>query len=253
MGIGYVRPAGGGSTGTDLDASRLTWPGFRTRILPRARLALVGALALWGAIWSPLAAQELDAGQLQWRADGRRTGVERFRVWRTGSTVNAVATIERVQGDERQIGLQLDADLVPTRYQFQEGSSLVEGTRFADRVRFHMVSDDGERWKEFPARAVQAVIEPDVAHHYLLLLQLLRERPDGLAIVIPSRGERALARLAGEGPDRVAVGEGSVSATRYDVEIGETRRSAWIDGEGKLLRVLDPGSGREALRLPARD
>ena len=38
---------------------------------------------------APAAAQELDAGQLQVNENGRRVGVERFRIWRAGSTVNA--------------------------------------------------------------------------------------------------------------------------------------------------------------------
>jgi len=219
-----------------------------------ARLAAGGLLTALFALPGPILAQELDAGQLQWRADGRRIGVERYRVWRTGSTVNAVATIERVQGEERKIGLQMDPDLVPMKYQFQEGRSpSISAERFADRVRFHTVSEDGERWREFPARSVRAIVELGVAHHYLVLLRILEGSPDDVAVVIPSRGERVTARLIGEAADRVDIGQGSVAATRYDIEIGDMRRSAWLDSEGKLLRVLDPSTGREAVRLPARD
>ncbi len=200
------------------------------------------------------AGQELDAGQLQWRADGRRIAVERYRVWRAGSTVNAVATIEPVQGEERKIGLQMDPDLVPVKFQLQEGrASSITGERFADRVRFHTVSEEGERWREFPATGVRAIIEPGVAHHYLVLLRILENNANGVAVVIPSLGESAQARVSGESADRVEVGEGSVAATRYDIEIGDMRRSAWLDSEGKLLRVLDPVTGRDAVRLPARN
>jgi len=226
-------------------------PGRSPRLLRSATGGLLAALFAFPGL---VLAQELDAGQLQWRADGRRIGVERFRIWRTGSTFNAVATIERVQGEERKIGLQMDPDLVPMKYEFREtGSPSISGERYADRVQFHTVSREGERWREFPPRSVRAIVEPGVAHHYLVLLRILEDNPGGVAVVIPSRGERARARLTGERADRVDIGQGSVAATRYDVEIGDIQRSVWLDSDGRLLRVLDPATGREAVRLPARD
>ena len=114
----------------------------RTRVW---RIVLPGLL-LWP---STAAAQELDAGQLQVRVNGRRAGVERYRVWRTGSTVNAVATVERAQEEAWQVRLQMDPALLPMKYELREGQvAIVSGERFADRVRFHSVSEDGERWKE---------------------------------------------------------------------------------------------------------
>ena len=53
--------------------------------------------------------------------------------------------------------------------------ALVSGERFADRVRFHSVTAEGERWKEYPARGVSAILETGVAHHYLVLLRVLRD------------------------------------------------------------------------------
>lgn len=218
----------------------------------RAGRLLTGALLVGLGLPAGGAAQEIDAGQLQLLEDGRRVGVERFRIWRAGQTVNAVANIDRPQGEEWQVGIQMDADLVPLKYGLQEGRRpLVSGDRYADRVRFHTASPEGERWKEFPPSAVGAIVEVGVAHHYFLLLHVLRAGGDGLSAIVPTRGERVDARLVGEADDRVSVGDRTVTATRYDLDIGDDRVRVWVDAQDKLLRVAN-GSGFEAVRLPPR-
>ena len=72
-------------------------------------------------------------------------------------------------------------------------------------------------------------------------------------MVIPSRGEAAIATLLGKSSERVLVGDGAIAATRYDFDISGSVRNAWIDSEGKLLRILDEERGLEALRLPTQD
>ncbi|MDX1578642.1 MAG: hypothetical protein R3266_09155 [Gemmatimonadota bacterium] len=212
------------------------------------------ALIAAAACASGLSAQELDAGQLQLTEGGERLGVERFRIWRAGTTVNAVATVELSGGSEWQVGVQLSAELLPLKYELQgQGAPRVSGERFSDRVRFHSIDESGERWKEFPSREVQALLEDGVAHHHLVLVRVLRQANGGRAtVVVPSRGEIVAARLVGEGEDRVSIGERSVSATRYDLEIGGAPRSVWLDADDRLLRVRDTASRREAIRLPAR-
>lgn len=217
--------------------------------------AAVGALLASGFLFADvtmLRGQELDAGQLQVRVEGRRVSLERYRVWQNGSTVNAVASIQRPQMEERQVRLQMDPNLVPLRYELREGRvPVVSGERFADRVRVHTVSEEGERWKEYPTRGVTAILEPGVAHHYLLVLRVLREAPGGTTeVLIPSSGRTVTARLVREIAERVPIGDGSVPATRFDIEVEETRHSAWLDSDGRLLRVVDPSSGREAVRVP---
>ena len=204
---------------------------------------------------STITAQELDAARLQLRLNGERVGVERYRVWQAGGAVNAMGNVVRAQGEEWQIFLQMDTDLRPVKYQVREGrTSVVNGERFADRVRFHIVDDDGERWKEFRDDGVDAIVENGVAHHYLVLLRILdNARGAGVAMVIPSRGEAAIATLLGKSPERVLVGDGAIAATRYDLDINGSLLNAWLDSEGKLLRILDEEKGLEALRLPTQD
>lgn len=200
----------------------------------------------------PLGAQELDAGHLYLREAGRRVGTERFRVWQTGSTVNAFATVERVQRTAWQVRLQMDPDLLPVKYEIREGvSALVSGERFPDRVRFHLATAEGERWKDYPVQDAAAILEPGVAHHYLVLVRALREAPDGqVKAILPLDGRTVTARLTGRTDERVSLDEESVDATRYDVDVEGARHRVWLDADDRLLRVVD-AAGREALRAPA--
>lgn len=225
-------------------ASEAFQPAGRTRVW---RILLLMLLL------SPAAgtSQELDAGQLQVRVNGRRVGVESYRVWRTGSTVNAVATVERAQEETWQVRLQMDPDLLPMKYELREGQvAIVSGERFADRVRFHSVSEEGERWKEYPVRGVRSILETGVAHHYLLLVRTLRDAPgQRTEILIPTLARAVVARLVGQAAEQVLIGEQSVPATRYDIDIDGAPHSAWLDADDRLLRVVEPQSGREAVRM----
>lgn len=209
-------------------------------------LAFLPALA----VPPPAGAQELDAGNLRVSVDGRRVGTERFRVWRTGSTVNAVARIEIVQRTARQVGLQTDPALRPVQYEVREGrATLVSGQRYTDRVRFHFTADGGEGWKEYPAQEADAILGSGVAHHYLLLVRALLESPgERLAVLLPLEGRSVTARIAGRTGDSVSIGEASVAATRYDLDIDGAAHRVWLDADDRLLRVLDPDGRREAIR-----
>ncbi len=200
----------------------------------------------------PLDAQELDAGHLYLREAGRRVGTERFRIWRTGSTVNAVASVERVQRTAWQVRLQMDPDLLPVKYEIREGvSPLVSGERFPDRIRFHFVTPEGERWKEYPVQEAAAILEPGVAHHYLVLVRALRAAPDGrMTAILPLDGRTVTVGLTGRTEEDVSLGDESVDATRYDMDVEGALHRVWLDADDRLLRVVD-AAGREAVRAPA--
>ena len=214
-------------------------------------MLLLGALLAGLPVPPPLNAQELDAGRLYLREDGRRVGTERFRVWRTGSAVNAFAGVERVQQAAWQVRLQLDPDLRPVKYEIREGvSALVSGERFPDRVRFHFATPAGERWKQYPVEDAAAILERGVAHHYLVLVHALTAAPDGrLTAILPLDGRAVTVRLAAQTEESVSLGDASVEATRYDVDMEGALHRVWLDAEGRLLRVLD-AEGRGAVRAP---
>lgn len=216
---------------------------------------MAAVAALVAGVPSIAAAQQLDAGQLAIMRGGQRVAVESYRVWRAGPNLNAAANVEPSgnRGGEFQVGLELDGQFRPVRYQRRgsDGPS-IEGTWAVDRVRVHMVTAEGERWKEVASRGPGSVLEEGVAHHYLVLLHVLRETGARVTILLPTLGETAQASLAGEGADEVTVDGRSIAATRFDIQVGGQSRSLWLDAEGRLLRVVDPSSGMEAIRLPTR-
>lgn len=215
---------------------------------------LAGSLAALAILPLGSSGQEIDAGQLQIREGGRQVGVERFRIWSAGGSVNAVATVDRGREAEWQVGIQLDGDWLPMKYELREARTpRVSGERLPDRVRFHVVSDAGERWKEYPPQTVAGILETGVLHHFYVLVRRL----DGgglssVQVVVPTTGETAAVRLSGRASDQVSLGDRQVAATRFDLDVAGASVQVWIDADQRLLRVVDAGSGREAVREPSR-
>jgi len=198
------------------------------------------------------AAQQVDAGQLALMERGQRVGTESFRIWQAGPNLNSVANVAPSGNrDGFQVGVELDGRHRPVRFQLRgPGSRTVEGTWSVDRVRIHTVTGEGERWKELPSRGPSGVLETGVAHHHLVLLEALRDANGPVTVIIPSEGTAAEARLAGQEADEVTVDGRTIAATRFDIRVGSGTRQIWVDAEGRLLRVLDASTGREAIRLP---
>ena len=216
-----------------------------------ASIALVATLALATGV----AAQQVDAGRMAVMEGGQRIAIESFRVWEAGPSLMSVANVEPSgnRGGEFQVGIGLDARRRGEQYAMRgPETSSIEGVWSVDRVRLHVVSADGERWRELPSRGACTVLEDGVAHHYLVLVLVLQETGGPVDVVIPTRAQTARAELVGSEPSQVQIEERPVAATRYDVRVGGSVRQVWIDNDGRLLRVLDPSSGREAVRLPPR-
>ena len=201
----------------------------------------------------PAYGQEMDAGRLRLLEDGQHAGIERYRVWITGSIVNAVASIESASDEVWQVGLQMDADFLPVKYELRAGASVaINGDRFADRLRFHSVTPEGERWKEYPPGDAGIIFEPGVAHHYLVLVRVLRSAPNGsVEVILPAAGRSVAARIAGRAEESLSMGGGGepeVRSTRFDLEIDGERHTVWLDADDRLLRTVDHKNGREAVR-----
>lgn len=215
------------------------------------------AVALgWAAVPGDLPAQQVDTGRLAIEIDGRRVGTESFRVWREQGTVDAFALVTRENGGARQLDVRFrsDADLRPIQYRLRgEPRTLsVDGEWTGNLLRLHVNSDRGERWKEFATPGGVAVLEEDVAHHYLLLAHRLREAQigQGLAVIIPSRSARVECVLRARQADRIRIGAQELPATRFDIEVGGQVRRVWIGADDRLLRVEDPDRRVVATRLP---
>lgn len=229
------------------------------RVDGRSPLSAFCAAAAVGLAIAPtgLRAQQLDAGRMSIEIDGRRAGTESFRVWREQATVDAFALITLENGGGQRtwdVRLRSDAAFRPVQYRLRaEPEALtVDGEWTGGRLRLHVSSDRGERWKEFVTPGGAVVLEEGVAHHYLLLSYRLREAQIGrrLAVIVPSKSARVEGVFRARQPDPLRIGTRNVAATRFDFEIDGQLRRVWIDADGRLLRVESPGHGLVARRLP---
>lgn len=218
--------------------------------------AAAGGVALIALLPEASVAQQLDAARFAIEIRNQRVGTESYRVWRARGSINAQGTVDvRPPGgtpDEFETQLQTDGSFRPMRYQLQRaGSSVAEGVWTGDRMRLHVVSEAGERWKDFLFREPVAVLDAGVAHHYLLLVHHLNDPAVGtrMTVVVPSAGEQMTITVTGKESDQVRIADRAVAATRYEFDLGGSQRRVWVDADGHLLKVEDPSRQRVATRL----
>ncbi|MFQ5680243.1 MAG: hypothetical protein ACE5HP_12400, partial [Gemmatimonadota bacterium] len=201
---------------------------------------------------------ELDAGRFEIRSAGRRLATESFAIRREGNVVKAVGRIVPAGGSgifPFDVRLQTNRAFRPTTYGLRARSGPVEGVDGVwngDRLRLHVASSEGERWKEFLTPGPVAVLERGVAHHYYLLFRQLPPDPSGarLTVIVPSGNEQATATVTGGAEETVELGGERIVARRYELRMGERRRVVWLDRNGRVLRVAFPAENRVAVRLP---
>ena len=205
------------------------------------------------------AGEELDAGIYEILLNGELVGLERFVVQSDGAAVRAAARVTSsreaagiVSGEVR---LLLDEAYRPDRYELKpSGGSLgsVVGLRRANRLRMQTESEEGERVKEFVAPDGLVILERGFAHHYFLLLGLVREGAgiQQLSLVVPSEGRQFRATVRDEGEEAVPVNGETVTARRYVVEGGGETHTLWESADGRVLRVEIPTLGWAARRRP---
>ncbi len=228
-----------------------------TTMMKTCAVLAVAPLAALPLMAVPAPGQDLDGGRLEVRTEGRRVAIERFRVWRSGSTVNAVANIERGQAEPLQVGLQMEPEIGLVRYELREGGvPIITGERLSDRYRFHFQMDGQERWKEYPVRGPLLILEPGVVHHHQVLAwafvgpePLIRLGQGPIDVLLP-REDRILE--ASIQYVEVLRGGATIDESnhnlRLEIRVGDESREVWLGEERQLLRVVDTSTGREAIR-----
>lgn len=230
-----------------------------------AAALLVLALAV-GTPGQGLTAQNpetVDSGTLEWRHEGRTVGTETFEIRTTTREIRAVGRLSLdsdVAGlTPLEVWLEADADYAPGRFRLQPSAGdvrTVTALREEERLRLQTSSRDGDRWKEFVASPGLVLVEPGVAHHWLLILRHHREslREDGtveVPAVVPSEARRSSLVLRREGPDRVEVPGANGTAVRYSAVLGDGPEiRIWTAEEGEVLKIEIPSRNLTAVRLP---
>lgn len=203
--------------------------------------------------------EEIEAGRFEIRVNDRRVGTETFAVRREGGVIRAAARIT-LDGTApgltpMDVRMQLNTGFRPNSYALRATAGPVQGADgvwSGDRLRLHISSEQGERWKEFLTPGPTAILEQGVAHHYYLLFRQLSPDPAGarLSVIVPLSNRQATATVRGGQPGTVRVGDRERSAVRWDVEVDGTQHQVWLDGDGRVLRMATPAENRVFLRLP---
>ncbi|UCG74674.1 MAG: hypothetical protein JSV95_07835 [Gemmatimonadota bacterium] len=225
----------------------------------RAPLLVALAVLLPGRELPAQAGDELDSGTYEILMNGQVVGLERFVVQNDGTVIRAAGRVSAsavgaaiLTGEVR---VQLDQEYRPDRYELKPSNGAlvsVIGLRRGGRLRLQTESDAGERVKEFVAPDDLVVLERGIAHHYFLLLGLVRGAADGdrVSLVVPSEGRQFRATVRDEGEESIPFGGGTLQARRYALEGEGERHAVWAAADGRVLRVEVPGSGWAAQRLP---
>lgn len=217
------------------------------RLLARSALLLLTAATAASA-----QVTTVDRGTFTILRDGASVGREEFEI-RTlpgidGASVEARATVTL---DGRAIHPTLSArpSGAPLAYRVEvrRGSEVVEratGQTSGGRLRVDAQSAGGRSAREFPAGDGLVVLDDAVFHQYYFVA-----RPGVVTAVAPRRNVQQALRVSAAGSDRLTIGGRDVAATRYTIaDPAGAARTLWVDGEGRVLKVVVPSLGLTAER-----
>ena len=74
-----------------------------------------------------------------------------------------------------------------------------------------------------------------------------------LTVIVPSRGVQSLAVVRADRSEPIRIGDETVEARVYELEVAGSSLVIWVDGGGRVLQVAAPDENRVATRLPDDD
>lgn len=226
-----------------------------------ARLAAAALLVVAAAGASRAAGAQMvtvDEGSFTVSRGGATLGREEFRIVRQpGGAATYVARATAAYGDRRIVpALQAGDDGTPERYQVevrrgaaleQRVSAQAAGTHFRAQVQ----SESGEAAREFLLEPGTVVLDDELYHQYHFLVRRAGEAGAAarVSVLAPRRGTQTTLRIALAGTERLTVAGQSVTARHYSLtDPAGGRREVWADDQGRVLRVVLPAEGLEAVR-----
>lgn len=230
---------------------------MRDRTTLAALLVMVaGALAPSGA-----GAQDpnlVDQGRFDVRLGDRAVGSETFAVRRQGDGYMAVGRIQ-LEGSgtwlrSAEVLLSTDGNFAPVRYRHEstgagEPRSIAFG-RTGTRIRITVTDPEGDRVSELLARPGHVLLGPGIAqHYYFLVRRLATGAQENLTALIPGEGREAPVRVVESSDASVEIGDSSVAARRWELDIGGATHLVWADpSDGRILRVEIPDRDWRSIR-----
>jgi hypothetical protein len=215
-------------------------------------------LLAFATLVSPAGAQNvvLDEGVFRLMPAGKEIGTETFTIRRVGQgaeahvIANAVIELDLPSGHEQVKPLmRAESDLSISEYQLQvagldpkEIAVILNGRRFVARTR----TPSGEQEREFRASPGAVLLEEGVAHQYWFLSQL----PEGadVNVLVPRAGTQDRVVVRASRPESLDLGGTQLQARHVTLDIDGKVHDVWYDEDGRVLKVVIPGTGFSAER-----
>lgn len=207
---------------------------------------------------SPASAGQLpDQGTFRILIDGREAGEEEFVVQRSGPGARARGTL--TMRDGRTVTTFLDLVGPGLRLNVYRAAAAGPDTAavyLAARADGHldsrMTGPWGEEAREYRVRPSTIVLDDGMAHHYFVLAPVFSGPADGVLHAVAPLARREDDAMAVEVvADTIRIDGETIDASRVRIGAGESVRSAWFDGGGRLVQVAFPARGFLAQRLRA--
>jgi len=225
-------------------------PTCSTVVLRAAVMAAVLGPAAAGAQASAV----IDEGSFTITQQGSPYGRESFRIVRTAAPGGQVfrATGQGALGDNRVTSiLGTDSTGVPVSY----SSDLLLNGRVVQRLqgrgrpgRFSVLSSTtaGEAAREYVLNAGALLIDGDVIHHYFFVPLAAHGL---LSVIAPRSGQQISLQVTDVGPESLDIAGRAIDSRHFSLSSsGGVRREVWVDGQGRLLKVVVPDRGLVAVR-----
>ena len=185
-----------------------------------------------------------------WRA-GAKVGRENFTIRRaadggyaaSGTVVYADRRLlPALATDPLGVALQYQVDVrVPAGRQEMLSGRVTRGF-FSARSQ----TAQGESAREFAVSAGARLIDDSVFHQYFFLAL---GHTGAVAVIEPRHSRQVIAQVEARGADPVEIDGQPLPATRLHIELpGTPGRDLWVDTNGRVLAVADPGDGLMARR-----
>ena len=198
----------------------------------------------------------IDEGAFSIAIRGSEIGTESFSIRSSGSGANAATVAQgRVvldTGEQTRTVLELRGpDLRPAAYQIEvsgDGRQSVRGRAAGNRFRATIVSDSGERMREYLISDRAVILDDGMAHHHYFLAASF-SGGNAIPVILPRRSQQTTAEIHDRGSETIQVAGQPVSARHLSVEIsGLDDRSFWVDNQNRILRLRIPAQDMVAVR-----
>lgn len=190
----------------------------------------------------------VDEGSFRITVRGSTVGTETFTIRRSGSAANATTVaqgrISLDSGDQTRTVLQLQGPtLRPSAYQIEttgHDPQNITGRAAGNRFRATIVSNSGERMREYLIDDDAVILDDRVAHQHHFLAAAV-DGSGSVPIIVPRQSRQVTARIQDHGVESIRVADAQVEAHRLSIEIdGMDSRTLWVDHDHRVLRLQIP-------------